>query len=168
MFGNLNNSDIENVLEQQFFGHIGCHANDITYVVPVSYAYDGLSVYAHSHEGLKVDMMRRNPSVCFEVDKIENMANWQTVIAWGEFEELQDLGERHKAMHLLLDRKLPIAVSTTVKLTSDWPFYPCDLNEITGVLFRINLTKKTGRFERHGSARESEKHESAAAHTIVG
>ena len=159
MFGNLNKPDIEAVLAKQFFGHIGCHANDFTYVVPVSYAYDGLSVYAHSHEGLKLDIMRHNPSVCFEVDIIENMANWKTVIAWGEFEELQGIDERHKAMHLLMDRKLPIAVSTTVKLTSEWPFYPGDINEVSGILFRINLTKKTGRFERH---------ESVAAHPVVG
>ncbi len=45
-------------------------------------------VYGHTMEGMKINMMRKNPRVCFEVDVMQNMANWKSVIAWGEFEEL--------------------------------------------------------------------------------
>jgi nitroimidazol reductase NimA-like FMN-containing flavoprotein (pyridoxamine 5'-phosphate oxidase superfamily) len=118
--------------------------------VPISYGYDGRNIYSHTEEGLKLNLMRRNPRVCFEVDDINmvNMANWKSVIAWGEFEEITDPVEREKALHILLDRKLPLAVSNTVRLTSDWPFCPIDVNEIAGIVFRINITKKTGRFEK--------------------
>ena len=43
-------------------------------------------LYCHSGEGLKLQMMRANPSVCFEVDRHENLANWQSVIAQGTFD----------------------------------------------------------------------------------
>ena len=33
-------------------------------------------------------MMRANPFVCFEVEDIDDLANWHSVIAWGVFEEL--------------------------------------------------------------------------------
>src|SRR4051812_23530237 len=102
MFGNLDNDAIENVLSQQFIGRIGCHAKDFVYVVPVSYAYDGASIYAYSDEGLKLDVMRKNPAVCFQVDTMVNMADWKSVIAWGKFEELNSTKERHNALHLLM------------------------------------------------------------------
>ena len=37
MSGELNNTRVENILKTQFIGRIGCHANGITYVVPVTY-----------------------------------------------------------------------------------------------------------------------------------
>ena len=46
-----------------------------TYVVPVTYAYDGEAIYAHSLEGLKLALMRKNPHVCFEVEDVQGMAD---------------------------------------------------------------------------------------------
>jgi hypothetical protein len=41
MFGKLSSIEIEEVLTQQIIGRIACHANDMSYIVPISYAYDG-------------------------------------------------------------------------------------------------------------------------------
>ena len=104
MFGNLDESAIETILHRQVIGHIGCHANDTTYVVPISYAYENGCVYAHSEEGMKVNMMRQNPKVCFEVDEMKNLRNWKSVIAWGEYQELTDERARYAAMKLFVER----------------------------------------------------------------
>jgi nitroimidazol reductase NimA-like FMN-containing flavoprotein (pyridoxamine 5'-phosphate oxidase superfamily) len=90
MFGTLNNEEIEQVFYNNIIGRIGCHADGKTYVVPISYAYDGDCIYAHTYEGMKISIMRKNPEVCFQADNMQNMANWQSVIAWGTFEELTD------------------------------------------------------------------------------
>jgi len=148
MFGHLGEDAIETVLHHQIIGHIGCHANNTTYVVPISYAYENDYVYAHTHEGMKIDMMRQNPEVCFEVYRMENMGNWQCVIGWGKFEEIAEPKARANALQILLKRDLPIISSKTVQLTAEWPFLPEDLNEIKGIVFCIKLNKKTGRFER--------------------
>jgi uncharacterized protein len=148
MFGNLGDDAIETVLHHQIVGHIGCHSNDTTYVVPVSYAYNDDCIYAHSEEGKKMKMMRENPKVCFEVYRMENMGNWQCVIGWGDFEEITGEEERAAALRVLLKRDLPIIVSRTVQLTDEWPFVPENLNEIKGIVFRIKLHTKTGRYER--------------------
>ena len=84
----MNAAEIEQLLQQQLVGRIGCHVDGLTYVVPVSYAYEGNYIYCHALEGMKINMMRKNPDVCFEVDNTKNLANWQSVIAWGSFEEL--------------------------------------------------------------------------------
>jgi len=152
MIGKLENNEIEEVLHRQLIGRIGCHANDITYVVPISYAYDGTYIYGHTYEGMKIEMMRENPKVCFEVDNMENMANWKSVICWGEFEELTNSDERKTGIQKLLDRVLPLITSETVQITPHWPFPPTDFNRINGIIYRIRLHEKTGRFENNSES----------------
>jgi len=147
MFGKLDHEGIEELLRRQLVGRIGCYANGITYVVPISYAYDGDFVYCHASEGMKIDMMRKNPNICFEVDNTSNLANWQSVICWGVFEELPEGSERNQALEKLEGRVLPMLSSETMHLTPQWPFSSNE-NAISGIVFRIKLTQKTGRFER--------------------
>ena len=150
MLGMLNGGEIEELLRSEVTGRIGCHAEGRTYVVPVTYAYDGGSVYGHSVEGMKVRMMRENPEVCFEVDRVEDPGNWRSVIAWGRFEEMR--GEQAlRAMDLLIARFSGLRVSET-----SHPSYPVralgsEPSPAEGrsvVLYRITLTDKTGRFEK--------------------
>jgi nitroimidazol reductase NimA-like FMN-containing flavoprotein (pyridoxamine 5'-phosphate oxidase superfamily) len=70
-------------------------------------------VYAHTKEGLKIEMMRTNPMVCFEVDVMESMSNWRSVIAWGKFEEIKKPEERKAGMQKLIDRIMPLMTSET-------------------------------------------------------
>lgn len=152
MLGKLNDNQIEEILKHEVVGRIGCHADDVTYVVPTSYAYDGHNVYAHAFGGMKIEIMRKNPHVCFQVDVMKHMSDWQSVIAWGEFEEINKPTERNKALQILIDRDLPILSSSTTHVYPDWPFAPEDLNQINGIVYRIVLKEKHGRFEDNQSS----------------
>ena len=147
MIGNLSTVEIDDLLRKQVVGRIGCFANNKIYVVPVSYAYDGDNVYVHSYEGQKIQAMRRNPNVCFEVDDLKDLSNWQSVIAWGKFEEINDEHERKYAIRILMRRQLPIISSITTHLGDSWPFYSEASEAIDGIIFRIVLGERTGRFE---------------------
>ncbi len=148
MFGTLTNEQIDDLLKKQFIGRIGCHSKGLTYVVPISYAYDGQYIYCHTMEGgMKVKMMKENPEVCFEVDSLEMMATWKSVIAWGKFEEITNKEERSKALKVLLSRVYPFISSKKMQLGDQWPFVPDDPNEIKGIVFRIKLREKTGKYE---------------------
>ena len=149
MFGQLQPEEIEKLISSQVVGRIGCHADGQTYIVPISYAYDGVYIYGFTQEGMKVRMMRKNPRVCFEIDNLKTMANWQSVIAWGEFEELKDGADRQQALLKLHERILPIIASATTRISPEWPFAPNDINSIKGVVYRVRLTEKTGRFENN-------------------
>jgi nitroimidazol reductase NimA-like FMN-containing flavoprotein (pyridoxamine 5'-phosphate oxidase superfamily) len=91
--------------------------------------------------------MRKNPNVCFQIDEMENMANWKSVIMWGGYEELTDKKERNEGLQKLIARMLPQIASGTVKLSPQWPFPTNDFSKIRGIVFRIRITEKTGRFE---------------------
>lgn len=141
VLGDLTKSQVEDVLQENIIGRIGCHAYGQTYVVPITYAYDGTYVYAHTSVGMKLHMMRGNPHVCFEVDQMDDLANWQSVIAWGTFEELHGSGAE-EAMALLVDRIEPrISGPPGVSAHPHHGMTPV-------VVYRIRLERKTGRFER--------------------
>ena len=78
MLGTLIPIQIDKVLKEGLLGRIGCSGEGKTYVVPISYAYDGNFIYCHTHEGLKTKMMRENPNICFEVEEMKDMANWKS------------------------------------------------------------------------------------------
>jgi nitroimidazol reductase NimA-like FMN-containing flavoprotein (pyridoxamine 5'-phosphate oxidase superfamily) len=148
MLGILDQEQIERVLTTQIIGRIGCYSDGVSYVVPISYAYDGAFIYGHSQQGMKLNIMRDNPKICFQVDIIKNMANWDSVIVMGLFEELSRTDEKRTALRHLNSRVTPLISSTTVQLTPDWPFgYDNDLDKVKGILFRIRPQIKTGRFE---------------------
>jgi nitroimidazol reductase NimA-like FMN-containing flavoprotein (pyridoxamine 5'-phosphate oxidase superfamily) len=98
----LDRAEIDELLRVQVVGRVGCHADGLTYVVPVIYAYDGESFYVYTVEGLKVRLMRANPRVCFEVDSYER-GSWRSAIVQGRYEELDETGAE-RAQALLAER----------------------------------------------------------------
>lgn len=141
MLGELSGLETEDVLRSNIIGRIGCHAFGRTYVVPVTYVYDGQAVYAHTKEGMKLHMMRENPHVCFEVDHMDDLANWRSVIAWGTFEELR--GDRAKdAMEMLVETLEPVLQGPPGASA-----HPRE-GTVPATIYRIVLEEKSGRFER--------------------
>jgi hypothetical protein len=102
MIDELGRAEIDQLLHEHVVGRIGCHADGLTYVVPVIYAYDGDGVYVASVEGQKIRMMRENPEVCFEVDEYE-AGSWRSAIVQGVYEELAE-AEAQQAIALLAAR----------------------------------------------------------------
>jgi nitroimidazol reductase NimA-like FMN-containing flavoprotein (pyridoxamine 5'-phosphate oxidase superfamily) len=149
MMGELTKDQIDSVLRSEMIGRIGCHAEGHTYVVPVSYAYDGQHVYAHSADGLKVRTMRSNPRICLEVEQIDNLANWRCVIGQGTYEELHDADE-DRARRLLSERFAPFITSETAP-SHAWPRTEQDSPDDTvrrSIFYRIRLIERTGRYEK--------------------
>ena len=144
MLGELTPEEIDGVLRSEAIGRIGCYAFGRPYVVPITYAFDGVAVYGHSREGLKLRMMRSHPTVCFEVDRFESVSNWRSVIALGTFSELES-SEAEIAMELLRRRLAPLVPSAT-----SVPDGRLHSSGLPWSVFRILLGERTGRFERPG------------------
>lgn len=139
MIGKLTIDEIEDILQRNILGRLACSNGNRNYIVPISYVYDGKFIIAHSMEGLKIEMMRINPDICFEVDEISNFQSWKSVIIRGQFQELKDERERLYAMKLFLDKMLQLKISQTA--------HPNEQYSLKPVVFRIIPTEKTGRFE---------------------
>lgn len=107
MFDVLSEEQKKEVIAKNFIGRLGCHAEGKTYVVPISYGYDGDNIYVRTFEGMKLEMIRKNPKVCFQVDSFWDMNDWKSVIIWGKAEEMINKKEREKGLNVLLSRILP-------------------------------------------------------------
>ena len=148
MLGELTNQQIEDLLRQQVYGRIACCADGDIYIVPVNYVYNGTDILGHSAKGKKIDMMRKNPKICFEVDDIRSIFRWKSVIAWGKFEEITDIDEQQQAMQAIVHRIMPL-----IENASDHPSHGITEKEsdvginVELIVYKITLEKKTGRYE---------------------
>jgi len=126
--------DIEDLLRTAIVGRIACCGHGTVgdgrpYLVPLAYGYDGDAIYAHSGPGRKLDLMRAEPRVTFEVDDAQAPDRWRSVIAEGSFEEIRESGQRDAALAVIYG---PAGVP--------------DLGSQT-VVFKIRLTSRSGRYE---------------------
>lgn len=147
MLGALSTIEIEKLLTEQVLGRIAMHADDTTYIVPINYIYQKGCIYAHSSAGMKIEMMRKNPNVCFETDEIKDLLNWKSVIAWGGFEEIMDIHEKQQVMQRFINRIMPL-IGNDSHPSHGITENDYDIgNGVDLIVYRLRLTKKTGRYE---------------------
>ena len=148
MLGQLNSEQINNLLTSQVLGRLACTNGKQPYIVPITYMYDGKHIYGQTNEGMKLTILRNNPNVCFEVDRMSDMSNWQSVLVFGTFEELKD-DNADKARELLFGSVLSLMTSSTVHYhEQDSKSVIDESTRVKYYMYRINIKKMTGRFER--------------------
>jgi uncharacterized protein len=148
MLGELNKTQINNVLTSQVIGRLACTDGNQPYIVPVTYTYDGKYIYGQTNEGMKLEMLRKNPNVCFEVDMMTDMRNWQSVVVSGKFEELKNK-TAEKAREILFGKVFMLMTSSTVHTHEhETTGKVDDSTRVRHVMYRIRIKKITGRFEK--------------------
>ncbi len=144
MLGELNKKELIDLLESQVFGRLGCSLGGETYVVPINYVYRDNAIYAHSGNGKKIEMMRANPKVCFQVDEILDTFRWKSAILFGDFVELKE-EERQQAMQGIIHRIMPLTDRPT-----EQPSHGIKPEKQTNIIvFKIEISKATGKSESH-------------------
>lgn len=127
----LTRDEIDDLLNREKVGRIGCHADGDTYVVPVIYAYDGRAFVVASIEGRKIEMMRSDPRVCFEVDTY-GTSGWESAIAQGRYVELATAEEVDGALDLLAERFGRREDSRRRAVSEATVVFRVEIDEITG------------------------------------
>jgi len=115
----------------------------------MTYVYDGSSILSHTGTGLKVRMMRENPNVCFEVDRVTEDGGWQSVIVHGRAEELHG-DEARSALQRLFDHLDTVERGRRVSPTHGAGRFTPGREQVavrSEVIFRIRVEEKTGRSE---------------------
>lgn len=93
---------IERVIANARVCRLGLSKDDLPYVVPISFGYDGTRIYFHTApEGMKLEYIDANPKVCFEFEDQVKMlphatdaskwsVSYYSVIGFGRVEEIVD------------------------------------------------------------------------------
>lgn len=152
--GNLTNEEIEQLLTSQYIARLGCCDKGKPYIVPVTYAFipSKKEFIGVSAEGLKINMIRNNPIVCLEIEKIQDIANWQSVIAWGNFEEIKGADARNVLHDFVKHVTSLINDENTiqVKFLRDISFSSSE-DKSDFIVYRIRVSEITGKFEKEKS-----------------
>lgn len=99
----LNAEEMHRLLDDVRVGRLGLNDEPQPYIVPTDFGFkDGL-IYIHSPaEGKKTALARKDPHVCFEVDRYnDEVTEYQSIIIRGEIEEVLDAAEKREAMRLM-------------------------------------------------------------------
>ena len=136
---------ISQVIENAQICRLGLAKNNIPYILPVSFGYDGTGIYFHTaKEGRKIDFMTANNRVCFEFEHgvqlirhDSNPCKWtfsfQSVIGYGTVRELTELAERTAGLNQVMQHYAGRA----------WPFTAEDIEAIR--VWRIAIESLTGK-----------------------
>lgn len=93
---------------------IGMSVENIPYIVPLNFGFADDTFYFHgAKEGRKMDMIKSNPNVCFELDTnhklvgdSERACDWtmtySSVMGTGVMKIIDDIPEKIKALNILM------------------------------------------------------------------
>jgi len=109
----INKDEIEEILEREIVCRIGLSEDNMPYVFPVNYAFSDGCLYFHTANiGKKMDMMRKNNNVCFEVDTVHALirsdivCNWgvkyESIIGFGKAIIVEDNDQKIKALNIIM------------------------------------------------------------------
>lgn len=149
MYGTLTKDEIENILQSQIVGRLGCSDKNIPYVVPISYVYDGVNIFCQSQDGKKIHILRNNPNICLQVDIVNNANNWKSVVINGKFQELTEL-ESKIARELLYSHVFTLMTDSAIHRFEHQTNSNVieDVNKVKNILFKIDIDEISGRFEK--------------------
>ena len=140
----MTSSECSDALEHAHVGRLACAHDNQPYIVPMNFASDGtfLYLYGFTTLGQKIEWMRSNPLVCFEIDEVVNHNHWLSVIVFGRYEELPETEEfesaRERAYAYLQKRVMwwePAYISQE---------HRAQPHSLTPIFFRIRIERMTG------------------------
>lgn len=135
----LGNDDIDRLLEDVNFGHLGLCRNNLPYVVPIHFAYDDPNIYFYTTEGLKTEIIDENPNICLQVEDICDPLNWRSVIVTGRAKRLTADGEINTAMKLIKRVNPKLVPAWSIRWMDDW------IRTNIDVVYQITPEFKVGR-----------------------
>lgn len=131
----MDEAGIQDVLEKGLTGHLGTCAENIPYITAVNYIYYEGCIYFHcAKQGRKLDNIRQNENVCFEVDEYiatyqneeprKLSTNYRSVVMFGTASIIDDENIKLQIMKKTVDKYSNIE-GTSSKLLKEYtaPIY---------------------------------------------
>lgn len=150
MIKDLNPKECIDMLRNNYIGRLAFIEGKNPYIIPITYYYfdqDTNSIISYSSKGHKIDAMRKNIFVSLEVDEIESLSKWKTVLVHGEFEELKgpdaksQLHEFSEGVKNLINDRKEKELQFIHEFSSK-----SGLDEGSPIVYRIKIVQMSGKF----------------------
>jgi len=137
---------IDTIIKNSEVCRLALSLNDIPYIVPVSFGYDGQNLYLHTAtEGKKITHFEQNNNVCFEFEQNgklvtgEKACDWtyhyESVIGFGEIYELKEKGEKEYGLNQIMQQ---------YSGNDSWEYEEKDLKRTR--VWKIKIESLTGKY----------------------
>ena len=137
-------SEIEAIIKKAAVCRLAMVDDQTPYLVPLCFGYRNGELYFHSAlKGMKLDILGKNPNVCFEFDLIaeviesEEACSWgmkyQSVIGFGRVEFIEEPSAKAEALNVIMKHYAGKSFA-----------FPPPKVEATAV-FKIAIEKMTGK-----------------------
>jgi nitroimidazol reductase NimA-like FMN-containing flavoprotein (pyridoxamine 5'-phosphate oxidase superfamily) len=137
--------EMDDIIRGSHVCRIALAKDNIPYIVPVSFGYDGESIYIHTaKEGKKINIIKINNNLCFEFERNvklfkdpDNACKWtfsyESVIGFGKIYELESFEDRKNGLNKIMSQYSG----------KEWVFGEDKLNGIR--VWRIGINSITGK-----------------------
>jgi nitroimidazol reductase NimA-like FMN-containing flavoprotein (pyridoxamine 5'-phosphate oxidase superfamily) len=153
-------SAIEAIIKKALVCRLGLSDEENPYIVPLSFGYQDKTLYFHSAaKGKKIDIMRKNPRVCFEIDinseiiKAEDECKWgmryQSVIGYGKAVLLQSADEKRRALKIIMSQYSDRQYHFIDKEIQKTAVIKVEIEDMTGRQSPLNFVKISRELKKH-------------------
>ncbi|GMN11727.1 pyridoxamine 5'-phosphate oxidase family protein [Croceitalea sp. MTPC9] len=135
------------LLTNNYIGRLAFISMGSPDILPITYYYDAdtHSIITYSGEGGKIEAMRKNGSVSFQVDEITALDKWKSVLLYGEYEEMGGIDAKH-----LLHKFYEGVKEAVLKKDNATPHFIVDFSSKVDtdkipIVYRINISMIKGK-----------------------
>ena len=138
-------SEIDEIINKAEVCRLAFAKDNEPYLIPVSYGYDGNSIFVHTaKEGKKIEFLKSNDRVCFEFETDTKIvghdtigckwtASFKSVIGYGKMQKITDDTEAMNALNQIM-----------IKYSGKkWDFTNNDLSRV--YLWKIDIEEISGK-----------------------
>ncbi|WP_457551227.1 pyridoxamine 5'-phosphate oxidase family protein [Desulfobacula sp.] len=108
-----NTKDIEKILMDNKVCRLAMVDENKPYMVPMNFGYSNGCLFFHcAKQGRKIELIKKNPNICFEVDQLVKLnkaklacdwgAEFKSVIGSGRAQFLEDSKEKKAALNIIM------------------------------------------------------------------
>ena len=107
-------SEIERIISKALVCRVAVSDENEPYIIPMCFGFrDGILFFHSAQEGKKIEILKKNNKVCFEMDidtelvEGEKGCDWgikySSVVGFGKAAFVEDIQEKRNALHILLE-----------------------------------------------------------------
>jgi uncharacterized protein len=136
---------IDSILKKELVCRIAMNDDGNPYLVPMIFGYQDNCLFLHSaKEGRKIDILKKNNRICFEVESnvelvpAESACNWSfkyyCIIGYGNASFIEDMAEKKELMNIIMEKGSG---------KNSWDFPEAALEKTA--IIKIEITAMTGK-----------------------
>lgn len=145
-FRDLTLAECKAMLSRHWTGRLAYTFRDRVDIQPIGYVYAKGAVVFRTAPGSKLEKMAHHPWVAFEIDEVEGVFDWRSVIAHGTVYALSDTGnEEQRRAYSSAVRFLRRLIPHTLAKKDPVPF--------RSVVMKLHIDRITGRSAHNGGNR---------------